>query len=68
MKKNKDLRVCPKCFSKNISSDKGFLPGGVEAFEFDVSVCNDCDHRGRIFFLVNDEEYDEIKKEKYKRT
>jgi len=40
MKKNKDIIICPKCFSNNLSPDKGFLPGGVEAFEFDVSMCN----------------------------
>ena len=68
MGKNKDIRVCPKCFSKNISSDKGFLPGGVGAFEFDVSICNDCSYRGRTFFLVNEDEYDEIKKEKQRKT
>ena len=68
MKKNKDMRVCLKCFSKNISSDKGFLPGGVEAFQFDVSLCNDCGYRGRTFLLVNEEEYDKLKKEKQRKT
>ena len=68
MKKNKDINICPKCFSKNVSHDKGFLPGGVEAFEFDVSMCNNCGYRGRTFLLINEEEYDEIKKEKEGKT
>ena len=68
MKKNRDILICPKCFSKNVSSDKGFLPGGVEAFEFDVSLCNDCGYRGRTFLVIDEEEYKKLKKEKQKNT
>ncbi len=66
MKKKKDVSVCPNCFSKNILSDKGILPGGVEAFEFDVGKCDNCGYRGRTFLLVNEDEYDQLKKEKEK--
>ena len=66
--RNRDILICPKCFSKNVSSDKGFLPGGVEAFEFDVSLCNDCGYRGRTFLVIDEEEYKKLKKEKQKNT
>jgi len=33
MEKNKDINICPKCFSKNVSYDKCFLPGGVEEYD-----------------------------------
>lgn len=68
MKKNKDVKVCPKCFSMNISSDKGFLPGGVETFEFDVGLCNDCGYMGRTFLLINEDEYYKLKEEKQRKT
>ena len=68
MKLKRDISICPKCFSKNISSDKGFLPGGIEAFQFDVSLCNDCGYRGRVFLIVNEQEYYKLKEEKQRKT
>ena len=67
MKEKNDIRACPKCFSRDVSSDKGYLPGGADAFEFDVSLCNDCGYRGRIFLLVKEQEYEKLKEEKQRK-
>jgi hypothetical protein len=68
VKREKTINVCPKCFSKNIAYDKGYLPGGIELFEFDVYLCKSCGIRLRKTLLVDESQYKEAyKKFKLKR-
>ena len=46
--KTKDMHICPKCKSKNVSPDFSLKTFG-EASEFNKFKCNKCDHSS-IFF------------------
>lgn len=65
MKKNKqkDLLVCPKCFSTNFAVDKDILPGGAALLTFPQAkyTCLDCGYIGE-FLIVDENIYTKLKK------
>jgi hypothetical protein len=67
MKERKDVIFCPRCFSANVSNDKGFLPGGPDTMQFDIKLCNDCGYRSRMFPVADIEAYEELVKEHKKK-
>jgi transposase-like protein len=63
MSKKKDIVVCPKCYSKNISTQKGILPGGIVIAMYDTYSCDDCGNMFQVPFLVDESEYESLRKD-----
>ncbi len=66
MVKKKDVQFCPKCGSTHIKAST-LIPFGdpIEQTGLFGWDCLDCKYTGKDFFIVSEDEYKKIVKEKF---
>lgn len=66
MKKQKDIQFCPRCGSKNIRPSE-LIPFGDPFKQTGLLGwdCLDCNYTGKDFFIVSENNYKKILKEKF---
>lgn len=63
--KPKDVQFCPRCLSTNIKvTDISNVGNPIEAQGVVGWECLECGYIGIDFFIADEEEYEEIKKDK----